>query len=62
MLREIFGRKKEDIAEDWRGLHNEKLHDLKSSVNIILVIKFRRMGCAVYVTRVGAKRNAHRVG
>ena len=56
MLREMLGCKKEDVTGYWR-----RLHDLKSSVNIIRVIKFRRMGWAVYVTHTGEKRNAYRI-
>jgi len=39
----IFGPKREDIAESWRRLHNEELHNLFASTNIIRVIKLRRM-------------------
>jgi hypothetical protein len=28
MLRRIFGPKREEVAEDWRRLHNEELHNL----------------------------------
>jgi hypothetical protein len=27
-LRRIFGPKKEDVAGDWRRLHDEELHNL----------------------------------
>jgi len=30
----------------WRKLHNEELNDLYSSLNIIQVIKLRKMGWA----------------
>jgi hypothetical protein len=39
----IFGRKTEKVAGDWRRLHNEELHNLYASPNIIRVIKLRRM-------------------
>jgi hypothetical protein len=35
VLRRIFGPKKEQVVVDWRKLHNEKLHDLNSSPNIV---------------------------
>jgi hypothetical protein len=38
MLRRIFGPKREEVAGDWRRLHNEELHNLHASSNI--VIKF----------------------
>jgi hypothetical protein len=42
---------------DWRKLHNEKLHNLYSSPNIIRMIKSRRMRWAGHVARMGEKRN-----
>jgi hypothetical protein len=41
--RRIFGPKREEVAEDWRRLHNEELHDLYASPNIIKVIKSSRI-------------------
>jgi hypothetical protein len=46
---------------EWRRLHNEELHDLYSSPNIIWVIKSRRMRWAVHVARMGNRRVAYRV-
>jgi hypothetical protein len=43
VLRRIFGPKRDEVTAEWRGLHKEKLNDLYSSPNIILVIKSRRM-------------------
>jgi hypothetical protein len=43
VLRRIFGPKREEVAGDWRRLHNEELHNLYSSLNIIRVIKSRRI-------------------
>jgi hypothetical protein len=56
VLRRIFGPKR-----DWRKLHNEELHNLYSSPNIIRMIKSRRMRWAEHVARMGEKRNAYRV-
>jgi hypothetical protein len=39
VLRRIFGPKKEKVAGGWRRLHNEELHNLYASLNIIRVIK-----------------------
>jgi hypothetical protein len=41
MLR-IFGPKREEDGS-WRKLHNDELHNLHSSLNIVRVIKSRRM-------------------
>jgi hypothetical protein len=43
VLRRIHGPKKEEVAGGWRRLHNEKLHNLYTSSNIIKVVKSRRM-------------------
>jgi hypothetical protein len=42
VLRKIVGHKRNEVTRDWRTLHNEKLHDLYSSPNIIWVIKSRK--------------------
>jgi hypothetical protein len=51
-LRRIFGPKREEDGS-WRKLHNDELHSLYSSSNIIRVIKSRRMRCAGHVARMG---------
>jgi len=43
VLRRIFGPKGNDIIVEWRKLHNEELNDLYCSLNIVRVIKSRRM-------------------
>jgi hypothetical protein len=51
VLRRIFGPKRDEVTGEWRRLHNEKLHALYSSPNIIWEIKSRRqMGkvCSTY--------------
>jgi hypothetical protein len=42
VLRRIFGPKRDEVAGEWRKLHNEELRDLYSSPNIVRVIKSRR--------------------
>jgi hypothetical protein len=44
VLRRIFEPKRDDVTEKWRKLHNEELHNLYSSPDIIRQIKSRRMG------------------
>jgi hypothetical protein len=46
---------------DWRKLHNEELHNLYSSPNIIRMIKSKRMRWAGHVARMEATRNAYRI-
>jgi hypothetical protein len=57
-LRKIFGPKWEEDGS-WRKLHNDELHDLYSSPNIVRVIKSRRMGWAGGTH--GEGRGAYRV-
>jgi hypothetical protein len=55
VLRRIFGPKREEDGS-WRKLHNDKLHSLYSSLNIVRVIISRRMRCAGHVARMGEGR------
>jgi hypothetical protein len=61
VLRSIFGPRRDEVTGDWRKLHNEKLHNLYSSPNIIKLIKSRRMRRAGHVARMGETRNAYRI-
>jgi hypothetical protein len=57
----IFGPRREEVTGDWRKLHNEELHELYSSPNIIRMIKSVRMRWAGHVARMGETRNAYRI-
>jgi hypothetical protein len=60
VLRKIFGpKRKED--KSWRKLHNDELHNLYSSPNIVRLIKSRWMRYAGHVTRRGEGRGVCRV-
>jgi hypothetical protein len=59
-LRKIFGPKREEDGS-WRKLHNDELHSLYSSLNIVRVIKSRRMRWAGHVARTGEGRGVYRV-
>jgi hypothetical protein len=52
MLRRIFRPKREEDGT-WRKLHNDEIHDMYSSPNIVRVIKSRRMRWAGHVARMG---------
>jgi hypothetical protein len=43
VLRRILGPKRDGVTGGWRKLHNEELHNLYSSLSIIIIIKSRRM-------------------
>jgi hypothetical protein len=48
-VRRIFVPKRKEVAGGWRRLHNEELHNLYASPNIIRVMKSRRMRRMGYV-------------
>jgi hypothetical protein len=52
VLRRIFAPKREEDGS-WRKLHNDELHSLYSSPNIVRVIKSRRMRWVGHVERMG---------
>jgi hypothetical protein len=60
VLKKIFGPKREEDGS-WRKLHNDELHDLYSSPNIVRVIKSRRMKWAGHVAHSGEGRGVYRV-
>ena len=43
VLRRTFASKRDVVTEEWEELHDEELSDLYASINIVLVIKSRRM-------------------
>jgi hypothetical protein len=60
LLRKIFGpKRKEDGSR--RKLHNDELHSLYPSPDIVRVIKSRRMRWAGYVARMGEGIGVYRV-
>jgi hypothetical protein len=56
VLRRIFGPKRDEVTGEWTKLHNEELHNLYSSPDIIRQIKSRRMRWAGHVGRMGEER------
>jgi hypothetical protein len=43
VLKKIFGPKRDEATGGWRELHNEELHNLYSSSDVIRIMKSRRM-------------------
>jgi hypothetical protein len=50
--RTIFVHKRDEVTGEWRKLHNEELHDLHSSPNIVRVIKSRTLRWSGHVARM----------
>jgi hypothetical protein len=60
VLRRIFGHKRKEDGS-WRKLHNDELHSLYSSPNIVREIKSRRIRWAGHVARIGEGKSVYRV-
>jgi hypothetical protein len=58
VLRRIFGAKRDEVTGDWRKLYNDGLHNLYSTLNIIRMIKSRRMRWVRHVAQV---RNVYEI-
>jgi hypothetical protein len=52
VLGRISGPMRDEITREYRKLHNEKIHKLHSSPNIIRMMKLRRIGWAAHVARM----------
>jgi hypothetical protein len=61
VLRTIFGPNWEEVTGGWRRLHNEQLRNLYASLDIINVIKTRRMRWTGQVAHMGDMRNAYNI-
>jgi hypothetical protein len=61
VLRRIFGPKRDEVTGEWRKLHNEELHNLYSSTDIIRQVKSRRMRWAGHMARMGEERKLYKV-
>jgi hypothetical protein len=61
VLRRIFGPKRDEVTGGCRKLHNEELHGLYSSPNIVRVIKARWMRWAGHVAGMGEVRRAYNI-
>jgi hypothetical protein len=56
----IFGSERDEVAGEWRKLHNEELHIFYSSRNIVRQIKSRRMRWEGHVARMGEERKVYK--
>jgi hypothetical protein len=61
VLRRILGPKRDGVTAGLRKLHDEELHNVYSSPNIIRIIKSRRMRWVGHVARMGEKRKVYRL-
>jgi len=61
VLRRIFGAKRNGLTRERRRLHNEGLHNLCCSPDVIQMIESRRVRWVGHVARMVAKRDVYRV-
>jgi hypothetical protein len=62
VLKRIFGPKEEEVVGGWRRLHNEELHNVYTSPNIIRLMNARRLRWMWHVARMGEMINAYKFG
>ena len=60
ILRRVFEPKRDENGE-WRRLHNEELHSLYRSANIVRGIKSRRLRWASHVARMEEGRSVFKI-
>jgi hypothetical protein len=53
VLRRMFGPRRDEVIGGWRKLHNEGLHGLHSSPNLIKLKKRKTMRWTGHVARMG---------
>jgi hypothetical protein len=56
VLRRIFGPKRDELTRSWRKLHNEELHNLYFSPDVVRMVKSRKTRWAGHVARSEWKR------
>jgi hypothetical protein len=61
VLRRIFGSKRDEVTGEWSKLHNEELHNLYSSPDIIREVKSRQKRLAGYVACMGEERKVYKI-
>ena len=61
VLGKVFGPKRDEVTEERRKLHNEKLYDLYSLPNIVRMVKSRRMRLLGHVAHMGEDRGLQRM-
>jgi hypothetical protein len=61
VLRRIFGPKRDEVTGEWRKLHNEKLNDRYSSLNIERVITSKIIKWAEHVALMEEQRSVYKV-
>jgi hypothetical protein len=61
VVRRIYGPKRVEVTGEWTKWHNEELHNLYSSPEIIMQIKSMQMRGAGHVARMADERKVYKV-
>jgi len=61
LVRRVFGPMWEKVAGIWRRLHNDELHNLFATLNIIRVINSSRMITFGHITHMTEMRNVYKI-
>jgi hypothetical protein len=61
VLERCFSPWRDEIIGDWRKEHNEELHNIYSSPNVIRKTNSRRIRLTGHEARMSEKKNAHRI-
>jgi len=61
VLRRVLESKREEITGDWKKLHNEELHNLYPSPDIIRAFILSKMGCMEHVAYMEEMRSAYKI-
>jgi hypothetical protein len=61
VVRRVFGPKREEVAGDWRRLHNVELRNVYVLPHIVRVVKSGRMTWTGHVARIGKIKNAYKI-
>jgi hypothetical protein len=61
VLWRILGPKRDEVTGGWKKLHNEELHNVYSSPNMIRMIKSMRLRWAGHVARMRANWSTVRI-
>lgn len=61
VLRKIYGPKRDEMTGEWRRLHNEELHGLYDSPDVVKIMKSKRLRWAGHVARMREKRRLYSI-
>ena len=61
VLRKIYGPKRDEMTGEWKKQHNEELHGLYDSLDVVRIMKLHRLRWVGHVARMGEKRRLYSI-